>query len=351
MCGSLPFLRIGTKPAESWCATAPPRMKPRASIPATLSILVPAQGCTSSSMARRKARASPSSVVMSRNMDAGLGVVGIIARIVRIAWGSPTGVYTRSVHPRGRSLQAVDPAGGAPTRPERSRRVELGEERRIARASRRGDQRRCRAPDRSRWGTGRRRARAGKSRDGRRATSFADQRRGLARRSRVHHLGSRPRRRPRRARVPAVEVRDHGDRGVGDLGLAGELGLRHRRHADHVVAERPCRSAIRRVGGELRPLHAHVGAALDEGDALGAWPRRCEPARRAAAPPDAPSTHGRRSRRRRTTTARPCVRSTNWSTRTKSPGYRLRCGTNHRPRQRHDICHARADFKASIFAR
>src|SRR5215211_1103233 len=27
-CGSLPFLRIGTKPAESWCATAPPRMKP-----------------------------------------------------------------------------------------------------------------------------------------------------------------------------------------------------------------------------------------------------------------------------------------------------------------------------------
>ena len=35
-CGSLPFLRIGTKPAESWCATAPPRMKPRASMPAHL---------------------------------------------------------------------------------------------------------------------------------------------------------------------------------------------------------------------------------------------------------------------------------------------------------------------------
>jgi hypothetical protein len=31
-------LRIGTKPAETWCATAPPRMKPRASMPATLSI-------------------------------------------------------------------------------------------------------------------------------------------------------------------------------------------------------------------------------------------------------------------------------------------------------------------------
>src|SRR5829696_8540587 len=43
-CGSLPFLRIGTKPAESWCATAPPRMKPRASMPATLSALPPAIG-------------------------------------------------------------------------------------------------------------------------------------------------------------------------------------------------------------------------------------------------------------------------------------------------------------------
>ena len=71
--GSLPFLRTGTKPALSWCATAPPRMKPRASTPATLSILVPAKGCTSSSTARLKARASPRRVVMSRNMIPGLG--------------------------------------------------------------------------------------------------------------------------------------------------------------------------------------------------------------------------------------------------------------------------------------
>jgi hypothetical protein len=48
-------------------------MKPRASMPATLSIFIPAQGCTSSSTARRKARASPNSVVMSRNMMPGLG--------------------------------------------------------------------------------------------------------------------------------------------------------------------------------------------------------------------------------------------------------------------------------------
>ena len=73
LCGSLPFLRIGMKPADTWCATAPPRMKPRASMPATLSIFMPAQGCTSSSTARRNARALPSSVVMSRNMIPGLG--------------------------------------------------------------------------------------------------------------------------------------------------------------------------------------------------------------------------------------------------------------------------------------
>jgi hypothetical protein len=37
------------------------------------SIFMPAHGCTSSSTARRNERASPSSVVMSRNMIPGLG--------------------------------------------------------------------------------------------------------------------------------------------------------------------------------------------------------------------------------------------------------------------------------------
>ncbi len=73
LCGSLPFLRIGTNPAETWCATAPPIMKPRASMPATLSILEPAHGCTNSSMARRNARGLPSSVVMSRKIMPGFG--------------------------------------------------------------------------------------------------------------------------------------------------------------------------------------------------------------------------------------------------------------------------------------
>jgi len=61
------------KPADTWCATAPPRMKPRASMPATRSIFMPAQGCTSASTARRNARASPSSVVMSRKTMPGFG--------------------------------------------------------------------------------------------------------------------------------------------------------------------------------------------------------------------------------------------------------------------------------------
>ena len=38
--GSLPFLRIGMKPQPSLSATAPPKMKPRASMPATASILL-----------------------------------------------------------------------------------------------------------------------------------------------------------------------------------------------------------------------------------------------------------------------------------------------------------------------
>ena len=35
LAGSLPFLRIGTKPQRKRSATAPPRMKPRASMPTT----------------------------------------------------------------------------------------------------------------------------------------------------------------------------------------------------------------------------------------------------------------------------------------------------------------------------
>ena len=61
-------------------------------------------------------------------------------------------------------------------------------------------------------------------------------------------------------RVPAVVVRDHGERRVADLGLAGELRLLEVGHADEVDAPRPVelRLGERR---ELRPLHADVGPA------------------------------------------------------------------------------------------
>ena len=71
--GSLPFLRIGTKPRPSSCATAPPRMKPRASMPATWSMPAVRNGQTSPSIAARRPAGSAISVVMSRNRIPVLG--------------------------------------------------------------------------------------------------------------------------------------------------------------------------------------------------------------------------------------------------------------------------------------
>ena len=89
-------------------------------------------------------------------------------------------------------------------------------------------------------------------------------------------------------RVPAVVVRDHGDRRVAELGLARELRLRHVRHADDVAAPRaievrtqpasrtagpPSRRTCRRAGtGSAPPLprararrraFGHTGCAID----------------------------------------------------------------------------------------
>jgi hypothetical protein len=68
--------------------------------------------------------------------------------------------------------------------------------------------------------------------------------------------------------MPAIVVRHHRDGGVGDLGLARELGLRHGGHADHVVAEVAIGRGLR-VGRKLRALHAHIGAARAERDLFG----------------------------------------------------------------------------------
>ena len=71
--------------------------------------------------------------------------------------------------------------------------------------------------------------------------------------------------------VPAIIIGHHRDDGVRQLGLARELGFRHRGHADHAAVPGAIEKAFR-AGGELRPFHADIGAAFGMIDAL--FPRR-----------------------------------------------------------------------------
>ena len=68
--------------------------------------------------------------------------------------------------------------------------------------------------------------------------------------------------------VPAIEIGDHGNGGVTDLRLAGELGLGHIGHADHGIAEVLIGHAFG-IGRELRTFHADIGAAARNRDTLG----------------------------------------------------------------------------------
>ena len=99
-------------------------------------------------------------------------------------------------------------------------------------------------------------------------------------------------------RVPAVEIGDHGDRRVANLRLARELGLRHVGHADHRIAEVLVGQALGERG-ELRPLHAHIGAARARTRCL-RLPRPGRDGYAAAERPDAPWRHAPRSPCRRT---------------------------------------------------
>ena len=67
--------------------------------------------------------------------------------------------------------------------------------------------------------------------------------------------------------VPAVIVGDHADDGVGKFRLAGQLGFRHRGHADHRAAPVAVKEAFG-AGGKLRPLDADIGSALAVVDLL-----------------------------------------------------------------------------------
>ena len=131
--------------------------------------------------------------------------------------------------------------------------------------------------------------------------------------------------------VPAVVVGHHGDGRVGDLRLARELRLGRAGHADDVGA---ARLVAERFGerGELRALHAEVGPAVLEGDALGLRRR------------DEAAAQQRRDRmrhrdmgdaapcRRRSTGADRSGPRTGRSARTRRD--RVRDGTSRRPRAR-----------------
>src|SRR3990170_2030457 len=62
------------------------------------------------------------------------------------------------------------------------------------------------------------------------------------------------------ALAPDVVVSGHRQRRVAHLGLARELGLGNRRHTDDVNAPLSVNARLR-LGGELRPLDAHVSPA------------------------------------------------------------------------------------------
>ncbi len=66
--------------------------------------------------------------------------------------------------------------------------------------------------------------------------------------------------------VPAIIIGDHGDARVAELGLAGELGLGHVRHADHVAAPAFAVHLRFRQGRELRAFHRQICAAAMHGN-------------------------------------------------------------------------------------
>ena len=76
--GNFPALRTGTNPAPKWKATGAARMKPRASIPTTLSILRPDDIATTELTASLNPCGSPMRGVISRKVTPGAGTSSIL---------------------------------------------------------------------------------------------------------------------------------------------------------------------------------------------------------------------------------------------------------------------------------
>ena len=76
--GNFPALRTGTNPAPKWKATGAARIKPRASIPTTLSIFKPCDIATMEFTASVNPCGSPMSGVISRKVTPGAGTSSIL---------------------------------------------------------------------------------------------------------------------------------------------------------------------------------------------------------------------------------------------------------------------------------
>src|SRR6266436_4570035 len=104
--GSLPFLRTGTKPAPSSCASTPPKMKPRDSTPTTTSIEPFGYFAARCSMTDAHAGASLSSVVMSLKRMPSVGK-SLMSRI--LARSAATSMTERDVTRRPGTAQYEKP--------------------------------------------------------------------------------------------------------------------------------------------------------------------------------------------------------------------------------------------------
>src|SRR5882762_1392517 len=104
--GSLPFLRTGTKPAPSSCASTPPKMKPRDSTPTTTSMEPFGYFAARCSMTDAHAGASLSSVVMSLKRMPSVGK-SLMSRI--LARSAATSMTERDVTRRPGTAQYEKP--------------------------------------------------------------------------------------------------------------------------------------------------------------------------------------------------------------------------------------------------
>ena len=122
-----------------------------------------------------------------------------------------------------------------------------------------------------------------------------------------------------------VVVGHERDPGVADVRLSGERRLGVLRHVDDVPPGAAVPGGLG-TGREPRSLHDDDRAAVVHGDARAVSPRRRARLRASASYGSASETWcGPSSNESKNVSTRPEVRSTSWSTTTKSPGWMVGC--------------------------